>query len=224
MVSVRHGNIRWNFLTRSKVSIKASWPRLPSFCTCLAFNTLQLTQETRQGPAKAVKTRVITVAATCSAGIQLTLPKEVGGLGISSTRHKNHAILMNQAWRLFSNSTSLWAQVLLAKYFPQGTLFTGPQTSRGSHIRTAISIGVNLLRGGMHWYIGDGQTIRIWQDPWLPNGTLRSYIEGPLPPHEEDQRINALWTNHSWSLDSLSLHLPPQLHSLIQGIPVARFA
>ena len=124
----------------------------------------------------------------------------------------------------FSNPTSLWAQVLQAKYFHQGTLFTSPQTSRGSHIWTSISIGVNLLRGGMHWYIGDGQTIRIWQDPWLPNGTLRSYIEGPLPPHEEDRRINALWTNHSWSLDSLSLHLPPQLHSLIQGILVARFA
>ena len=77
---------------------------------------------------------------------------------------------------------------------------------------------------GMCWYMGDGQTIWIWQDPWLPNGTLRSYIEGPLPPHEEDRRINALWTNHSWSLDSLSLHLPPQLHSLIQGILVARFA
>ena len=76
----------------------------------------------------------------------------------------------------------------------------------------------------MRWYIGDGQTIRIWRDPWLPNGTLRSYIEGPLPPHEEDQRINALWANHSWSLDSLSIHLPPQLHKLIQGIPVARFA
>ena len=71
-------------------------------------------------------------------------------------------------------------QVLLAKYFPQGTLFTGPQTSRGSHIWTAISIGANLLRGEMRWYIEDGQTIRIWQDPWLPNGTLRNYIEGPL--------------------------------------------
>ena len=48
----------------------------------------------------------------------VTLPKEAGGLGIPSTRHRNHAILMNQAWCLLSNPTSLWAQVLQAKYFP----------------------------------------------------------------------------------------------------------
>ena len=93
---------------------------------------------------------------------------------------------MNQAWRLFSNPTSLWAQVLQAKYFPQDTLFTSLQPSRGSHIWTAISVGANLLHEGMRWYIEDGQTIRIWWDPWLPNGTLRSYIEGPLLPHEDD--------------------------------------
>ena len=39
----------------------------------------------------------------------VTLPKEAGGLGIPPTRHRNHAILMNQAWRLYSNPTSLWA-------------------------------------------------------------------------------------------------------------------
>ena len=79
----------------------------------------------------------------------VTLPKAAGGLGIPSTRHRNQAILMNQAWRLYSNPSSLWAQVLKAKYFPQANLFTSPRTPRGSHIWTAISIGVNLLRGGM---------------------------------------------------------------------------
>ena len=131
---------------------------------------------------------------------------------------------MNQAWRLFSNPTSLWARVLQAKYFPQTTLFTIPRPSRGSHIWIAISIGANLLREGMRWYIGDGQTIRIWQDPWLPNGTLRSYIEGPLLPQEDDRRVKELWSHHEWSLESLNHPLPPQIHNLIQGIPVPRFA
>ena len=154
----------------------------------------------------------------------VTLPKEVGGLGIPSTRHRNHAILMNQAWCLLSNPTSLWAQVLQAKYFPQDTLFNSPRTFQGSHIWTAFLIGAKLFCGGMRWIIGDGQTIQIWQDSWLPNGSLRNYIEGPLLPHEADRRVNALWTNHSWSFDSLNLLLPPYLYSLIQGIPVARFA
>ena len=76
----------------------------------------------------------------------------------------------------------------------------------------------------MRWYIRDGQTIRIWQDPWLPNGTLRSYLEGPLLPHKDDRKVSELWSHHDWLLESLNLPLPPQIHSLIQGIPVPRFA
>ena len=116
---------------------------------------------------------------------------------------------MNQAWRLFSNPSPLWARVLEAKYFPQATLFTSPRTPRRSHIWTAISIGANLICEGMRWYIGDGQTIRIWHDPWLPNGTLRSYLEGPLLPQEDDKRVRELWSHHEWSLESLNHHLPP---------------
>ena len=76
----------------------------------------------------------------------------------------------------------------------------------------------------MRWYIGDGQTIRIWQDPLLPNGTLRSYIESPLLPQEEDRRVRELWSYHEWLLESLNPPFPPQIHSLIQGIPMPRFA
>ena len=63
---------------------------------------------------------------------------------------------MNQAWRLYSNPTSLWAWVLKVKYFPHTTLFTNPRSSRGSHIWTALSLGANLLLGGMRWVVGDG--------------------------------------------------------------------
>jgi len=62
----------------------------------------------------------------------ITLPKEVGGLGIPSTRHQNRAILMNQAWRLYTNPNMLWAQVLKAKYFPHtNLLFTSTRHMRG---------------------------------------------------------------------------------------------
>ena len=125
----------------------------------------------------------------------VTLLKEAEGLGITSTRHRNQAILMNQAWRLYSNLSSLWARVLEAKYFPHATLFTGPWTSKGSHIWITLSLGVELLLEGMRWVVGDGRTIRIWKDHWLPNGSLRTYIEGPLLPQEEDREVNSLWSN-----------------------------
>ena len=79
----------------------------------------------------------------------------------------------------------------------------------------------------MRWFVGDGQTIRVWQDHWLPNGSLRDYIEGPLPYQEEDQRINSLWDNQTWSFDPINLPLPPsppKIQELIQGILVTRVA
>ena len=81
-----------------------------------------------------------------------------------------------------------------------------------------------MLRGGMTWIVEDGQAIRIWQDPWLPDGSLCSYIEGSLLPHDEDRRVNLMWSNHSWDFDSLSFPLSPHLQNLIQGIPIARTA
>ena len=76
----------------------------------------------------------------------------------------------------------------------------------------------------MRWFVGDERTIRVWKDNWLPNGSLRDYIKGPLPPQEEDRRVNSLWANQTWSFESINLPLPPQIQELIQGIPMTRVA
>ena len=73
----------------------------------------------------------------------------------------------------------------------------------------------------MRWILGDGQTIRIWADHWIPGGTLRSRIAGPLMPHEEQGVVCSLHNNHDWALDVLQVPLPVHLEQLIKGIPVA---
>ena len=69
-----------------------------------------------------------------------------------------------------------------------------------------------MLLKGMSWIVGDGQTIRIWKDPWLPYGSLRNYIKRPLLPHDENSKVDSLRTTYSWSFDSL----PSQLQNLIR--------
>lgn len=139
------------------------------------------------------------------------LPKEAGGLGIPSTRHRNCAILMNQAWRLYTSPNTLLAQVLKAKYFPHTTLFTKPACIQGSHIWKVFLIGIKYLMNRMSWIVGDGSTIRIWKDPWLPQGSLRSYIEGPLLYPDKDRKVSSLRTNHSWNFEAFDFPLPPSL-------------
>jgi len=33
--------------------------------------------------------------------------------------------------------------------------------------------GVGLLKEGIIWRIGNGESVRIWEDPWLPKGLTR---------------------------------------------------
>ena len=33
--------------------------------------------------------------------------------------------------------------------------------------------GVDLLKEGIIWRIGNGENVRIWEDPWLPKGLTR---------------------------------------------------
>ena len=131
---------------------------------------------------------------------------------------------MHQAWRLYTNSDMLWARVLKAKYFPHSPMFNSTGRVRGSHIWTAFRHGIKLLYEGMSWIVGDGQDIRIWQDSWLPSGSLRSYIAGPLQIMAEDRRVSSLRSNHSWSFESLTFPIPHHLEQLIQGIPMAQIS
>ena len=77
----------------------------------------------------------------------------------------------------------------------------------------------------MSWIVRDGQTIRIWKDQWLPQGTLRSYIKGPIFFQDEDQRVSSLRAHHTWNFDAFNFLLPPPplLQNLILGIPIAQF-
>jgi hypothetical protein len=94
--------------------------------------------------------------------------KMKGGLGFRNFRLFNQALLARQAWRLLINPNSLCAQVLKAKYYPEGrfkdTIFSG----NASPTWQAIQHGLELLKKGLVWRMGGGQSIRIWRDRWLP--------------------------------------------------------
>jgi hypothetical protein len=98
----------------------------------------------------------------------LILPKALDGLGFKDLRLFNQALLARQAWRLVYFPDSLCARVLKAKYFPQGNLLDTVTTSDASPTWRAIEHGLVLLKKGMVWRIGDGRTVRIWRDNWIP--------------------------------------------------------
>jgi hypothetical protein len=92
------------------------------------------------------------------------VPKEKGGPGYKDLYAFNLAMLSKQAWRLLTKPDSLCARVMKAKYFLDCTIFE-------VRCKDGVSYAwrVELLREGVIKRVGDGSSIDILNDPWLPS-------------------------------------------------------
>jgi ribonuclease HI len=106
----------------------------------------------------------------------LTKPKHNGGLGFRDFRLFNQALLARQAWRLLDKPDSLCARVMKAKYYPNGSLVDTAFGGNASPGWRAIEHGLALLKKGIVWRIGNGRSVRIWRDPWIPRDHSRRPI------------------------------------------------
>jgi hypothetical protein len=59
-------------------------------------------------------------------------PKDYGGVGFRGMRIFNQALLARQAWRVLQYPDTLCAQILKAKYYPNGLLLDTVFSGNGS--------------------------------------------------------------------------------------------
>lgn len=90
--------------------------------------------------------------------------KQCGGLGFRDIKLFNQALLARQAWRLIEFPESLCARVLKAKYYPHGSLIDTVFGCNFSASWRGIMHGLELLKQGLIWRIGNGNSVRIWHD------------------------------------------------------------
>jgi hypothetical protein len=98
---------------------------------------------------------------------KLTSSKRDGGMGFRDLYGFNLSMLAKQAWRLLIAPDSLCAQVLKAKYYPQTSILDAQTMGGMSYSFRSILKGVDLLKKGIIWRVGDGSTVNIWTDNWL---------------------------------------------------------
>lgn len=85
-------------------------------------------------------------------------------------------MLSKQAWRLWERLESLCARILQAKYYNNSTVLDAKPKAAMSYMWRSILRGVQLLKKGMIWRVGDGRGSKIWSDPWLPRDQSRRPI------------------------------------------------
>jgi hypothetical protein len=107
---------------------------------------------------------------------KMSIPKHEGGMGFRDLHCFNQAMLAKQCWRLLSDPDSLCAQVLRAKYYPDGDLINAVLKKGSSFTWQSIMSGLKTFKRGCIWRPGNGDTINIWSDHWIPSSPTRMVV------------------------------------------------
>ncbi|KAM6569605.1 hypothetical protein CsatB_017590 [Cannabis sativa] len=127
--------------------------------------------------------------------------KYEGGIRFRDLRNYNLAFLGKQGWRLLNNENSLVSRIYKARYYPSGSYLTASLGPNPSFIWRSIYEAKDLVVSGVRKAIGDGTTVNITQDSWLPEANNPFVISDH--PALEGQMVHCLFSvgQRSWDLD-----------------------
>jgi hypothetical protein len=107
---------------------------------------------------------------------KLCYPKSEGGMGFRDFHSFNLATLAKLPWRLINEPNYLCARVLREKYYPDGDILKAGPKEGASFTWQSILAGIPTLKMGLIWRVGDGESINIWNDPWIPSSADRKIV------------------------------------------------
>lgn len=97
------------------------------------------------------------------------MKKSIGGMGFRSLRDFNVALLGNQGWRLLKYPDKLVSKIYKARYYPNGTYLNAKIGANPSFIWRSVLQVQALLKQGVRCRVGNGRSINVLDDPWLPS-------------------------------------------------------
>lgn len=98
----------------------------------------------------------------------LCRPKAEEGMGFKDLKAFNLALLAKQGWQLSQNLSSLTHKVFKAKYFAGYSFMEAQVGKKPSYVWRSIMAARETVERGSRWCIGDGRTVEIWRDRWIP--------------------------------------------------------
>ena len=107
----------------------------------------------------------------------LCWPQKGGGLGFRKLWGFNQALLSKLAWWILSGKDYRYVKVFRAKYKVRGNWLNHKTVGSPSKIWRSLEGMKSLLAHSACMLVGNGNTVRIWKDPWIPD--LPNFIPSP---------------------------------------------
>ncbi|XP_073030650.1 uncharacterized protein [Primulina eburnea] len=136
---------------------------------------------------------------------------------IQGWSHKWFSTGGKELWRLIRFPDSLAARVIKGRYFKHGSV---PDAGLGSNpsIWRSILWSKEILERGLIWRVGDGKSIKIFKDKWIP--TMQSKIGEPMGTWDKEATVNDLINQGVWNVDLISTRFNPYVAGEILNIPI----
>ena len=145
-----------------------------------------------------------------------------GGLGFKKHKDINSALIAKLAWMIVSNRDSLCMQVLRAKYKIKQDWLRADPPKTASPIWRAIESAKSIILKGACYLIGDGSSVEIWRDPWVPwfqDFTPKSRdVNSNQPPLKVSKLIDP--DLHCWRASLVTRLFDPESTQAILSIPI----
>lgn len=153
---------------------------------------------------------------------KLCTPKTEGGMGFRDLKAFNLALLAKQGWRTQQNPSSLVHKVLKAKYFPNYMFKEAKLGRRPSYVWRSILAASKVVERGSRWCIGNGESVQIWKDRWIPNPDSFRVIS-PVGAHSGMERVSSLLDieRRGWDVERVRNTFISHEAEVILSIPIS---
>ncbi|XP_077233401.1 uncharacterized protein LOC143875681 [Tasmannia lanceolata] len=105
---------------------------------------------------------------------EMCKPKSEGGAGIRTLEDICRALQVKLLWHLLQKKQSLWTNWIQNKYVKRKNIWTAPMPSKPSWGIRNIFKARELAKPFICYQIGNEEEVDLWDQPWLPAGTLSS--------------------------------------------------
>ncbi|KAF7822040.1 putative ribonuclease H-like domain, reverse transcriptase zinc-binding domain-containing protein [Senna tora] len=148
----------------------------------------------------------------------MTRSKWRGGWGFKDFHCQNIALLAKQAWRLAHSGDQLWAQIMKSIYFPRCSYWDAKKGRNSSWPWISILEGRDFIRKHCAWSVGNGRSIKVINENWIPGERRIWHVEGG----DREMKVCDLLVEGElkWDEQNIATCLPKEVGRKVLALPL----